>query len=547
MEKNRLKIGFLMGEDSVLPAWEYEILTQLVNSDYATILALIQLDFSPSPSDVRKKRESFAFHVFSHFEKWWFKKSANAFDIVDVSKIKSHEGKIHLRVGKRNGTIEFNDEDLNTIKNHEFDLVYQSSLLDDIGYLNIPAKYGIWRINFGSNQDRANHLPGFWEVMENNPVTGSSLQIVLPSMSTIIAYRSLTRTVPYSVLNNLNSVAWKSSSFVPHRLNELYKLGAESFFAKYERVHSGQATNNPVLSNDSPGNLKMTLMFLKNGSRYMKYKIQSKFARRGVDILFLMQEFDLNNLDFSAFKRISIPKNHFWADPFLVKRDNKYFVFFEDFSYKKNKGKIACMEIDGNGNSSNYTVVLEQPYHLSYPFIFEWNGNYFMIPETSANKTVELYKCIDFPDKWEFLMNLMEDILLVDSTLLHHEGKWWLFGNTRNHQSVSANDQLMIYYSDQLFSKSWIPHPQNPVATDITNCRPAGKIFIMNGKMIRPAQNNSSWQYGYAIKLNEIERLNEVEYREKEIADITPEKYGFLGIHTLNFDKGITVIDAIVN
>ncbi len=37
-----------------------------------------------------------------------------------------------------------------------------------------------------------------------------------------------------------------------------------------------------------------------------------------------------------------------------------------------------------------------------------------MIPETSANKTVELWKCTDFPLKWEKHSNLLEGIEAVE-------------------------------------------------------------------------------------------------------------------------------------
>ena len=200
-----------------------------------------------------------------------------------------------------------------------------------------------------------------------------------------------------------------------------------------------------------------------------------------------------------------------------------------------------------NETTGPSAIVLEKPYHLSYPFVFEWENNFYMIPETAANKTVELYRCKKFPDEWEFVMNLFENITLVDCTLYYQNGIWWMFACTQNHPVTTSNDQLLLFHSENLFSNNWIAHPQNPVVTDISNCRSGGKIFSKDGKLYRPAQNNASQQYGYALKINCIEVLNEEEYRETEVFEILPGvKNNLLAVHAINFTDDVIVIDGIV-
>jgi len=139
----------------------------------------------------------------------------------------------------------------------------------------------------------------------------------------------------------------------------------------------------------------------------------------------------------------------------------------------------------------------------------------------------------------------MENIELIDATLFFANGWWWLMGTTSLHPVPSTNDQLLLFYSKEPFSQSWTPHPQNPVATNIGNCRPAGNIFTVNGKFFRPAQNNASRQYGYGIKINEIEVLTTTDYREKEVLAINPKQWGLKACHTLNFSASMVVIDGI--
>ncbi len=168
-------------------------------------------------------------------------------------------------------------------------------------------------------------------------------------------------------------------------------------------------------------------------------------------------------LTLAVLLALKLPKGTFWADPFVIEKEQKIYIFFEEFLYKKNKAHISVLELGKDGHYAEPIVVLDKPYHLSYPFIFESENTLYMIPETGGNKTVELYKCTAFPLKWEFVKNLMEDIVLTDVTLLYHQEKWWLFGTVQNHPSASTNDQLFLYYSDAFFSSDWTPHPQNPV------------------------------------------------------------------------------------
>ena len=98
--------------------------------------------------------------------------------------------------------------------------------------------------------------------------------------------------------------------------------------------------------------------------------------------------------------------------------------------------------MDSKGNYSNPTRILEKDYHMSYPFLFEHKNELYMIPETSKNKTIDLYKCVDFPEKWEFKLTLIKDIEAVDSTILFHNNLFWLFCNVRNRNVQTNYDEL---------------------------------------------------------------------------------------------------------
>ncbi len=107
-------------------------------------------------------------------------------------------------------------------------------------------------------------------------------------------------------------------------------------------------------------------------------------------------------------KSLVPPRDRFWADPQIIERNGLYYVFIEELMYRDHKGRIAVLTIDKDGNASEPQTVLERPYHLSYPFLFEWEGELFMIPETSAAETIEVYRCDRFPDQWSLERVLMK-------------------------------------------------------------------------------------------------------------------------------------------
>jgi len=250
------------------------------------------------------------------------------------------------------------------------------------------------------------------------------------------------------------------------------------------------------------------------------------------------------SLEWSALRPLIPDGDRYWADPFIIEKDDRHYVFIEEKILAAGLGRIACLSLDEDGGLLSTQVVLERPYHLSYPFIFEYRNEIYMLPETAANRTLELYRCLHFPDQWQFAGTLMKDIYAVDATLLEYEGKWWLFANVKE-PGGSSLDALHLFYADSPLAGTWTAHPLNPVVRDIRSARPAGRIFMQDGKLIRPSQD-SSHRYGYALKFNRIVKLGRNEYEEAAEGAFMPQGGRILAAHTFNQAGGLTVIDAII-
>jgi hypothetical protein len=214
-------------------------------------------------------------------------------------------------------------------------------------------------------------------------------------------------------------------------------------------------------------------------------------------------------------------------------------------SYQLKKGHISVIEMDRTGNYKGSIPVLRKNYHLSFPSVFEWDNHFFMVPESAENRTIDIYECIQFPEEWKFKLTLMENVTAVDTTLLYFQEKWWLFTGIAEQEAAVPQFELFLFYSDELFTDHWQPHPMNPIVSDVKKARAAGRIFTRDGKLFRPSQNCSK-SYGNGFDINEILVLSKTEYCEKRVRSVSPDwAQGVLGTHTYAYQNNLTVIDML--
>jgi hypothetical protein len=236
------------------------------------------------------------------------------------------------------------------------------------------------------------------------------------------------------------------------------------------------------------------------------------------------------------------PGNHFYADPFPITWRGRTFVFFEDLDHRVGKGIISAIEFGDTGPVGDVVPVLEEPWHLSYPFLIEDKGELWMIPESSLHGDVALYKCVRFPDKWERHATLLSGLELADVTITRHNGLNYLFGAWRD-GTGGYSDSLAIYYADHLLGP-WLPHASNPVLIDRASARPAGNFVTINDRLWRPVQDCADG-YGAALGLAEIVELSPTTFKQIVRHSLKPGPlWPGRKLHTLNRCGRLEVIDG---
>lgn len=203
----------------------------------------------------------------------------------------------------------------------------------------------------------------------------------------------------------------------------------------------------------------------------------------------------------------------FVADPFLMKKDKKWYMFFEVFNKINRRGEIGVATSDDAATWRYKKIVLKAPYHLSYPHVFRWNDQFFMIPESSL-KGVGLYQAQQFPYRWKYTKTLIDRKGLVDSTIFFSADTWWLFTSQIGN---GLDDQTLRLYFADAPNGNWAEHPQSPMKVDKKNLtRCGGRVIRYNNKLIRFAQNSLP-AYGTDVRAFEVVKLSRQEYREKEM------------------------------
>ena len=248
------------------------------------------------------------------------------------------------------------------------------------------------------------------------------------------------------------------------------------------------------------------------------------------------------DLSGAAWNMVPDPAVCFYADPFPVTWQGRTFVFVEELDHRVGKGFISAIEFGPNGPVGLARPALEESWHLSYPFLIEHAGDLWMIPESMANRDVAIYRCMEFPYRWERSATLLSDIELSDATITQHEGMFYLFGAQWDGFG-GYSDTLSIFHSPGLFGP-WRPHDLNPVVVDRASARPAGKFVQRNGRLWRPVQD-CTYGYGSGLLLAEVLELSPASYRQRNHKILMPGKnWPGRKLHTLNRAGRLEVIDG---
>ena len=251
---------------------------------------------------------------------------------------------------------------------------------------------------------------------------------------------------------------------------------------------------------------------------------------------------DLRAHPASGWRDLPDDRTRFYADPFPIEHAGRTFLFVEDFVHAAGYGVISAVEFDAGGPVGAPRPVLDTGSHLSYPFVFAHGDAVWMIPESSAAGTIDLYRAAAFPDRWVKETTLVSGIVASDATLFEHDGRWWMLATVRD-EGGAFSDALHAWSAPGI-TGPWQPHAKNPLLVDIATARPAGRVVRRDGKLIRPFQDCRDG-YGAALGLAEITRLDDEGFTQRVETVLRPGPlWPGRRLHTLNRAGRLECIDG---
>ena len=204
----------------------------------------------------------------------------------------------------------------------------------------------------------------------------------------------------------------------------------------------------------------------------------------------------------------------FIADPFMLPGADRWHLFFEVCNYARDPDAVIGHATSPDGIRWEYDrAVLNTGEHLSFPYVFEWDGRRYMVPEEggSEGRAIRLYEATAFPNEWEPRATLVSTDHRTDDTVVFRwDERWWLIVGDSDLSGFRA------YYSDSLVADDWTPHDSNPILTGRPAAfRPGGRPIVGDDGIVFFFQDCERL-YGEAVRAFDITALGPETYADEE-------------------------------
>ncbi len=246
----------------------------------------------------------------------------------------------------------------------------------------------------------------------------------------------------------------------------------------------------------------------------------------------------------SSRRVVANPRGGFLADPFLYTQNGKTYCFAEEYVYKTERGHISAFEVRSEA-IAELGACLTEPFHLSFPYLFQYANELYMCPEANESNQIRIYRCKAFPLQWELAAVLMDRVSAADSMLFEHDGRWWMLTNIDPARIGDHCAELYIFSACSPLASEWTPHPQNPIYIDSQRARNAG-LLHHDGKLYRAAQRQGFDIYGKGFAIFEVTTLTPTHYVERQVASVEADgTRGLKGTHHIASNGSTTIIDEL--
>ncbi|MBD0852591.1 glucosamine inositolphosphorylceramide transferase family protein [Maribacter arenosus] len=521
-----------------LYTWQEIVIKKLI-SEADVELKLVVYDGKrqgkkPAPSSFNDSSHKIGF-LWNLYYRLFIKKKSKALQRVETLSLFEGIAVMQCDFLITYGFAQLHSADIQIIENAELDFILDFSSVQFTGNLLKVVKYGIWNYRFGNLEKYQDTTGCFWEIYHKDVITSAYLIRLTnkPDTNCVLKEGHLKTAIFYT--ENIDKIHLEATDW-PLKICQDIRNNNVNNSAVATKIKSDKIYR-------SPSNFQMLFFF------YVQFNLAFKSI---IKLLFYTDFWNIGVAeapihDFLDSKKTptihwfpNLPKSRFMADPFGIHFKNQLHIIYEDYRFDQGIGKTASI-LYHDGEFKDNKIVIDEEFHMSYPYLLDYEDEIYCIPETYQANQVRLYKALEFPLKWKLEKVLIENYAGIDSTPFKHNNTWFLFSTNKK---LGARYNLNIHYSDSIFGP-WHQHPKNPVKTDIRSSRPAGTLFIHNGDLFRPSMDYSEKIEG-RISINKVITLTINDFKEEihNIVDPFKKTYFSDKVHTLSQVGNYTLVDG---
>ena len=230
--------------------------------------------------------------------------------------------------------------------------------------LKDQAKIGILKLVDAENRGILSPEAGFWQVYDQSPITRFSILHAGPTdqVGQRLWSGSATTGVHY-LLNHLvlTRKAWMGLFYCLKRIAQAEDL--KGFCLEpILRAKTRPVTWRAHISYLAKMAAFLTTLLCRHILLQKRYRWAVGVSKTGWD-----------QFDPAHSLLIPNPPFRFNADPFVIREKDCDYCLVETLDYRKGKGMIAAYALHDTA-VEDLGIVLEEPFHLSYPYLFRYNG-----------------------------------------------------------------------------------------------------------------------------------------------------------------------------
>jgi len=497
----------VLAESPILPAWQHRALVELTFEPHARIECVAWLRGNPP-----RAPRGIALRAYQRIDRALFGSPRDPLQHVDAQELLAGVAALEARTVVGPAGHDLLADDLDALRARGLDVLLQlgGGRLD--GAVLDLAQLGLW--GFAHEELARRGIPPFFAEMASRTPVSEVRLVARTKVSERVLQRSFGSTNLNSLARNRAGALWKAS-LLPARAVRAF---ASERLPPFDHGPTEDGDTAPIAR--APGPLAIARVGASIVARVVRNRVRTRRADRVWFIALRRRTAEPFASDpLAGFVPMPCPPDRFHADPMLVHAGGEHHLFFEDADRASGLGAISWCAVRADGTTGPVHRILESETHHSYPFVFAWRGAWYMIPETSEKRTVELYRATEFPLRWQLEKVIFRDVAAVDTTIFERHGRLWLF-TAMSPSGGALDDELYLFHADDLGGE-WTPHPMNPIVSDARRARPAGPLFWDGVTLYRPGQDCAG-DYGAAFWLNRVDALDEREYRETPVRRIDP-------------------------